>query len=79
MNKNSNYCLCLPDFYLTVILVGKSLEKNLDKKYCKSIRPVQNSGNLAVRELPFCLSYRLFGSLMPAVHSFEEESLISLN
>jgi hypothetical protein len=34
-------------------------------KDSKIIRPVQNFLILTVRELPFRLSYRLFGSLMP--------------
>ncbi len=69
MNKNDNYCLCSPDFYLTVILVRKSLRKKFRQKILprdgKRIRPVLNFGNLAVRELPFHLLYHLFGSLMP--------------
>ncbi len=60
-------------------IFGKKFRQKILPKDGKKIRPVQNFGNLAVQELPFCLSYRLFGSLMPAVHAFEEESLISLN
>jgi hypothetical protein len=47
-------------FYLSVILVSKTLPKD-----GKIIRPVQKNVILTVRELPFRLSYCLFGSLVP--------------
>ncbi len=66
-----NYCLCLPVFYLTGILVGKMWVKKIGQKILpkdsKRMRPVQIFGILAVRELPFHLRYYSFGSLMPGV------------
>jgi hypothetical protein len=44
---------------------GKKFRQKILPKDGKRIRPVQNFGNLAVRELPFYLLYCLFGSLMP--------------
>ncbi len=73
MNKNGNYCLCLPDLTIQGFLLeifGKKFRQKSLHKDKKIIRPVWNFGNLAVRELPFRLVYHLFGSLMPALTSF---------
>ncbi len=68
MNKNGNYHLCLSVFYLTVILVGKTLGKEIRQKIFpkngKRMKMVQNFVNLAVQELPYHLKYRSFGSPM---------------
>jgi hypothetical protein len=59
-------------FYLTVVLVGKTWVKKIGWKILpkdgKRMRPVQIFGILALRELPFCLRYHSFGSLMPALY-----------
>jgi hypothetical protein len=52
--------------YNSVSSTGMSDRRKILPKDGKRIGPVRNCGNLAVQELPFRLSYRLFGSLMPA-------------
>ncbi len=64
-----NYHVCVPVFYLTMILVGKMWVKKIGRKILpkdgKRMRQVQIFGILAVRELPFRIRYHSFGSLMP--------------
>ncbi len=82
MGKNGNYCLCPPVFYLAVILVDKIFfltnKRKSWPKDGKIIRPVRKNVILTVRELPFCLSYHLFGSLMPACydHSLDKAPML---
>jgi hypothetical protein len=49
--------------------VGKKIGWKILPKDGKRMRLVQIFGILAVRELPFCLRYLTFGSLMPAYWS----------
>ncbi len=69
-----NYHQCLPVFYLTVILVGKTWVKKIGRKILpkdgKRMRLVQIFGILAVQELLFCLRYRSFGSLSMTIKVF---------
>jgi hypothetical protein len=45
--------------------IGKKIGQKILPKDGKRMRPVRIFGILAVRELPFCLRYCSFGSLMP--------------
>ncbi len=68
-----NYCLCLPVFYLNLILVSKMSIKNGRKilpKDSKRMNLVQIFGILAARELLSRIRYLLFGLLMPGAISF---------
>ncbi len=56
-------------FYLTVILISnKKIKQKMLPKDGKIIRLVWSFLILTVWELPFCLAYCLFGSLMPVMN-----------
>ena len=69
MNKNGNYRLCLSVFLPYHDShrenMGKKIGQKILPKDGKRMNPVQIFGILAVRELPYRLRYRSFGSLMP--------------